>query len=632
MGKTLYLECYSGISGDMTVAALLDLGADRSVLDRVLKSLKVSGFETKISRVVKSGIDACDFDVVLDKEHENHDHDMEYLYGHHHEGHERNHAHGTGTAQDHHHHEHRGIKEITYIIEHSAMTENAKKIALRIFEILAEAESKAHNVPVDQVHFHEVGAVDSIVDIVSVAVCLDNLDVTEVIVPVLCEGRGTVRCQHGILPIPVPAVANIVSANHLYLKMTEVEGELVTPTGAAIVAAVKTKDKLPETFEIQKIGIGAGKRQYECPGILRAMFISESTEQAKGRNPKAENQETKDTIIKMETNIDDCSGEVLGFVMERLMKAGARDVHYVPVFMKKNRPAWVLNVICKEEDMETLQNIIFEETTTIGIRYSIMERTILPRETRTLPTPWGEVQVKVCTLNGKEQIYPASMTKIMTAVVGLENLSDQNETITIDRDTYDRLYTEGASLAGFGVGDEVKAIDILYGVMLPSGAECCVGLAQHLFGSEENFVAKMNEKAAELGMDSTHFVTCTGLHDENHYTTVYDIYLMLQEAMTYPHFLEIAQLSSYNLTCNRGEQEVTFHLDATDQYLTRQVTAPKNVTVLGGKTGTTSDAGSCLALLSQNAYGEPYISIVLHAANKTNLYAYMNELLSAINQ
>ena len=441
MGKTLYLECYSGISGDMTVAALLDLEADRSVLDRVLKSLNVSGFETKISRVVKSGIDACDFDVVLDKEHENHDHDMEYLHGHHHKGHENNHfynhnhahedeaehfhshehnhAHGAGSAQDRHHHEHRGIKEITYIIEHSAMTENAKKIALRIFEILAEAESKAHNVPVDQVHFHEVGAVDSIVDIVSVAVCLDDLDVTEVIVPVLCEGRGTVRCQHGILPIPVPAVANIVSANHLHLKMTEVEGELVTPTGAAIVAAVKTKDKLPETFEIQKIGIGAGKRQYECPGILRAMIISQSaeideektqTEEFKnpeiGNNPKAENQETKDTIIKMETNIDDCSGEVLGFVMERLMKAGARDVHYVPVFMKKNRPAWVLNVICKEEDIETLQNIIFEETTTIGIRYSIMERTILPRETRTLPTPWGEVLAKVCTLNGKEQLYP----------------------------------------------------------------------------------------------------------------------------------------------------------------------------------------------------------------------------------
>ena len=420
MGKTLYLECYSGISGDMTVAALLDLGADQTVLDNVLKSLSVSGFRTKISRVVKSGIDACDFDVVLDKAHENHDHDMEYLHGHHHE---HTHSYAAESAHGHHHHEHRGMKEITHIIEHGAMTENAKKIALKIFGILAEAESKAHNVPVDQVHFHEVGAVDSIVDIVSTAVCLDNLDITDVIVPVLCEGRGTVRCQHGILPIPVPAVANVVSANHLHLKMTEVEGELVTPTGAAIVAAVKTKDKLPETFESQKIGIGAGKRQYECPGILRAMIISESTEQAKGRdkakaqteefkkteirnNPKAENQETKDTIIKMETNIDDCSGEVLGFVMERLMKAGARDVHYVPVFMKKNRPAWVLNVICKEEDMKNLQNIIFEETTTIGIRYTKMERAILQREQRAVQTPWGEAQVKVCNLNGKEQTYP----------------------------------------------------------------------------------------------------------------------------------------------------------------------------------------------------------------------------------
>ena len=425
MGKTLYLECYSGISGDMTVAALLDLGADQAVLDRVLKSLPVSGFETKVSRVVKSGIDACDFDVVLDKEHENHDHDMEYLHGHGHEHthedvkshvhahateelHAHTHNHDTKSAHGHHHHEHRGMKEITHIIEHGDMTENAKKIALKIFGILAEAESKAHNVPTDQVHFHEVGAVDSIVDIVSVAVCLDNLDITDVIVPVLCEGRGTVRCQHGILPIPVPAVANVVSANHLRLKMTEVEGELVTPTGAAIVAAVKTGHKLPESFEIQKIGIGAGKRQYECPGILRAMIISEEKESNRtassvngvyedkytGVRKKTGNTglENKDSIIKMETNIDDCSGEVLGFVMERLLK--------------KNRPAWVLNVICKEEDMEKLQNIIFEETTTIGIRYTRMERAILQREQRIVQTPWGEAQVKVCTLNGKEQFYP----------------------------------------------------------------------------------------------------------------------------------------------------------------------------------------------------------------------------------
>ena len=297
MGKTLYLECYSGISGDMTVAALLDLGADQAVLDSALKSLPVSGFQTKISRVVKGGIDACDFDVMLDKKHENHDHDMEYLHGHHHENteadthhhthengtdemhmhshtQEHTHAHDTESAHGHHHHEHRGLKEIAPMIEHSDMTENAKKTALRIFGILAAAEGKAHNVPADQVHFHEVGAVDSIVDIVSAAVCLDNLEITDVIVPVLHEGCGTVRCQHGILPVPVPAVVNVVNENHLNMKITDVEGELVTPTGAAIAAAIKTKDQLPKEFVIQKTGVGAGKRQYECPGILRAMFIS----------------------------------------------------------------------------------------------------------------------------------------------------------------------------------------------------------------------------------------------------------------------------------------------------------------------------------------------------------------------
>ena len=285
MRNKLYLECTSGISGDMTVAALLDLGADQKKLVRILKSLPVKGFDIKISRVMKSGIDACDFDVLLD--HENHDHDMKYLHGHNentageseihiHEHIAADHvcAHETESAHCHHHHEHRGVKEIAHIIEHSTMTDNAKKVALRIFEILAKAESKAHDVPVEQVHFHEVGAVDSIVDIVSVAVCLDNLDITDVVVPVLYEGCGTVRCQHGILPIPVPAVANVISENHLYIKVTAVEGELVTPTGAAIVAAIRTKDKLPEEFEIKKIGIGAGKRQYECPGILRAMIIS----------------------------------------------------------------------------------------------------------------------------------------------------------------------------------------------------------------------------------------------------------------------------------------------------------------------------------------------------------------------
>lgn len=397
MKKKLYLECTSGISGDMTVAALLDLGADQEKLERALKSLPVKGFDIKISRVVKSGIDACDFDVLLDREHENHDHDMGYLHGH-----EHTHTEAVHSHHGHHHHEHRGFNEIMEIIDHADMTDRAKTYAKKIFAILAQAEAKAHNVPADQVHFHEVGAVDSIVDILSVAICMDDLDVEEVIVPRLCEGSGTIRCQHGILPVPVPAVSNIVSAHHLKLHITPVQGELVTPTGAAIVAAFLTSEKLPEDFTVEKIGIGAGKRQYECPGILRAMLIRESGKNVSGAGVSTET----DTIVKLESNIDDCTGETLGYVMERLYEAGAREANYMPVFMKKNRPAWLLTVLCKKEQVPAMEQIIFKETTTIGIRRQEMERTILKREKRTIETPLGEVEVKVCTFDGEEYFYP----------------------------------------------------------------------------------------------------------------------------------------------------------------------------------------------------------------------------------
>ena len=428
MGKTLYLECYSGISGDMTVAALLDLGADKEVLERVLASLPVQGFETKISRVKKSGIDACDFDVILDAKIDGHDHDMEYLHGHDHAAehnhdhddqmHDQMHDHTHDHMHDHTHspegehihdqgHHHRGMREIRQIIAAADMTENARKISLDIFEILAQAEAKAHNVPAGEVHFHEVGAVDSIVDILSVAVCLDNLEITDVIVPVLYEGTGTIRCQHGILPVPVPAVTNIVQQCGLNLKLTQVKGELVTPTGAAIVAAVRTGKTLPENFQIERIGIGAGKRTYECPGILRAMLIRDNkcksgTDQSGADQSGAD----KDAICKLETNIDDCSGEVLGFVMERLLEAGARDVHYTPVYMKKNRPAWLLTVICTEEDIPGMEALIFAETTSIGIRRIKMERTILPRRKETVRIPFGEVEVKVCGLGDGQKYYP----------------------------------------------------------------------------------------------------------------------------------------------------------------------------------------------------------------------------------
>ena len=282
------------------------------------------------------------------------------------------------------------------------MTERAHEIALKIFTLVAEAESKAHAVPVEEVHFHEVGAIDSIVDIVAAAVCFDNLGIDEVIVPSLNEGQGTVRCAHGILPVPVPAVTNICQAAQLPLHiMQNVQGEFVTPTGAAIAAALRTSSVLPDAFVIEKIGLGAGKRNYERASILRAFLINPADQKR-----KISESETEDTIWKLESNIDDSTGEQLGFTMELLMKAGARDVYFIPIFMKKNRPAYELNVICKEEKIGELEQIIFENTTTIGIRRVPYQRSILQREIREVETPYGTAQCKVCTVNGVERPYP----------------------------------------------------------------------------------------------------------------------------------------------------------------------------------------------------------------------------------
>ena len=406
--KTLYLECCSGISGDMVTAALLDLGADEAALRKALASLPLDGFEVKISRVKKSGLDACDFDVVLDAAHENHDHDMAYLYGdapehchehehhHDHDDHEHPHDHDGHSHEHHHHHEHRGLAEILDILNHADLTPRARETATRIFTILGEAEAKAHGATLETVHFHEVGAVDAIVDITAAAVCLDNLGIDEVIIPVLYEGTGTIRCAHGILPIPVPAVVNIAEAAHLKLHITHARGEYVTPTGAAIAAAIRTGETLPPEFTVEKIGLGAGKREQELPGLVRAMLIQ----------PAGTAQAAQDTICKLETNIDDCTGEALGYVMDRLLAAGARDVYYTPVYMKKNRPAYLLSVLCLAEDIPAMEQIIFAETTTIGIRRVRMERRILTRRIRTVQTSLGSVQVKECDVPCGEDISP----------------------------------------------------------------------------------------------------------------------------------------------------------------------------------------------------------------------------------
>ncbi|MBQ6360132.1 MAG: nickel pincer cofactor biosynthesis protein LarC [Lachnospiraceae bacterium] len=415
MGRKLYLECESGISGDMTVAALLDLGGDEKKLRAALASLPLEGYEIKISRKTKAGLDCCDFFVLLDHEHDNHDHDMDYLYGHEHKEddtdhdheHQHDHDHHHDHAHDHdhehhhdhdHHHDHRGIKEIFSIIDAGDLTPGANALAKKTFMIVAKAESKAHGVPVEEVHFHEVGAVDSIVDVVSAAVLFDDLGMKDAVVTGLCEGHGTVRCQHGIIPVPVPAVVHIAEAEGLTLIPVNVKGELVTPTGAAIAAAVRTEDKLPSAFRILKTGLGAGKRAYNRPGFVRAFIIEADDDESEAAG--------KDTIVKLESNLDDCPGEFLGYLMEKLMEAGARDVHFTPVFMKKNRPGYQINVICDEENRDMLENIIFAETTTIGIRRITMERTVMERRMESVDTPYGPVRMKISSINGTEKSYP----------------------------------------------------------------------------------------------------------------------------------------------------------------------------------------------------------------------------------
>ena len=407
MGKILYLECNSGISGDMTVGALLDLGADRQVLENALESLGVDGYHLHFGRKVVCGLDAFDFDVHLEADGYGHSHAHthrredayervdsyehsevhEHCHGH---KHERSHEHEDGHS---HSHTHRNLHDIYHIIDHLDSNERVKEMARTMFRIVAEAESKAHGLPVEQVHFHEVGAIDSIVDIISVAVCMDNLGVEDVVVSALSEGHGHVRCQHGVLPVPVPATANIASSYGLKLHFTDNDGEMVTPTGAAIAAALRTKDRLPSSCRLLKVGMGAGNKVFKQANVLRAMLLETS-------------QEEDRTMWVLETNLDDCTGEMLGLAMEMLLDAGAADVWYTPIHMKKNRPAYMLSVLCRESSIEAMEEIILTQTTTIGIRRYPTERTILERSEIQVETSYGPADVKVCAYKGKTFFYP----------------------------------------------------------------------------------------------------------------------------------------------------------------------------------------------------------------------------------
>lgn len=432
-GRTLWLDCQAGVAGDMLVAALLDLAEDVEAAECAVRialgSMPVEGFSIEIGRVSKAGISCLDFSVVLDEAHENHDHDMNYLHGC---GDGRVHSHGGHHG---HGHVHRNLADIDGLIDGADLTPSARAFAHRAFEILAEAEAEAHGLPVDRVHFHEVGAVDSIADIVAAAVLVDLLGIDRVIAPVLVEGCGTVRCRHGVMPVPVPATLGVCRAHGLPLSRCEVEGELVTPTGAALVAALSPEFELPGRYVVSRMGIGAGKRSYARPSILRAAFI-EPLDATVGTAPDPVSprvaaaplsRETRPptSVCKLECDLDDMTPEQMAFAAERLCEAGARDVHWVPVFTKKGRPAYELQVLCAPDETVGVENVIFRETSALGVRRVLMERTVLPRRFETRETAYGPITVKVAALpDGTERVAPEYEDCAAAAVAAGVPLSD----------------------------------------------------------------------------------------------------------------------------------------------------------------------------------------------------------------
>lgn len=406
MGKTLYLECSSGVSGDMLVASLLDLGASREALMDALRSLPEQDFDVSIERVQRSGIDCCAFSATYEEpeppaadEDGKSDKPRKGKRG---KGKKSKEADAAADAPASQSGETgrwyvgRSLDEILSVIEGAQLDERARAIATRTFEILAQAGTKAHGVPTAQVRLYETGSIEAIVEVVAAAACLVDLDVTDVVVTELCDGGGTIHCTQGVLPVPVPAVTAIAIEHNLPLRLVPVHGELVTPTGAALVAATRTSGKLPERFAVRGMGIGAGSRELAgSTGIVRAMVVEESS------------APLHDAVCQLECDIDDATGEMLGNVLEELMAAGAREAHCIPLFTKKNRPAYQLQVICGEEDVPRMERLVFEETTTIGVRRCRMERTVLPRTERAVWTELGEIAVKSVILpSGETRLYP----------------------------------------------------------------------------------------------------------------------------------------------------------------------------------------------------------------------------------
>jgi len=406
--KAIYLETFAGISGNMLLGALLDAGFPIDVLKSELEQLNLGEYELVHQRANKLGIDAQYFNVLLPHGHEhshNHEHAhtheehfhcQEYAHtydpaSHHEEHHHGEHAHhhehdAHELPHAHHHHEHRNLADVMSIIDASSLSQNIKDKAREVFTAIAIAEAKVHGKAVDEVHFHEVGAIDTIIDIVGCLLGLEYLGIEKVYVGKITTGHGFVKCAHGLMPVPAPATAELLQG--LPQEKGRVAKELTTPTGAALAKVLgETALELPANFTCEKIAYGAGTWELEIPNVLRVHVGTVADEKSSG-------------ILEVACNIDDMSGEVFAYVIERLLLAGGLDAWAEPIVMKKGRPAYKLVFLVVESKLTELLDVVFEETTTLGVRYHQVERTVLERRSAVVATPYGSVAVKYGLCNG----------------------------------------------------------------------------------------------------------------------------------------------------------------------------------------------------------------------------------------
>lgn len=352
--KTLYFDCFAGASGDMILGAMVAAGVDPDALREQLSLLKVEGFKIDFETTDRSGLSATYARVETIQEHK-----------------------------------HRHLADIRNIIENSSVSAAAKDLSLRIFARLAEAEARVHNEPIEKVHFHEVGALDAIVDVVGAAICFDLLKIDRFVSSPLHVGSGMVQMAHGTFPVPPPAVTELLRGVPFYSG--DIKGELLTPTGAAIITTVCSEYGPIPRIKVDRTGYGAGTREYEnFPNVLRVFVGETETEDA-----------ASERLWMIETNLDDASPQIIGHVMDRMFAIGALDCYFTPVQMKKNRPGVLLSILCGPEEKEAVMKLLFVETTTLGVRSYEVERRALRRTVVTVETPYGPIDVKVAHLNGR---------------------------------------------------------------------------------------------------------------------------------------------------------------------------------------------------------------------------------------